>query len=252
MDEQHLLTNGCSFVWGDELEGCYADPPQHRELTFTHQLARRMRMNYTNMGTCGAGNDKIFRDTVSYLADKSLQQPSHMVILWSAFQRHEQAENDADVNPHNNVQSWDCMSQWSEERVLNLGENCWGPAMSYNQMYDVRTSIMQQIPKMIALQELCKAKGIKLLQGFFHVRCKDNIYEAISKKNREGWDSYQDRLAMMIAQLDKTSRLGIGLHKDMYKLAEDMNDIKPQGHPGEQTNEEYARLLAHVFATQFL
>lgn len=209
-------------------------------------------MNYTNMGTCGAGNDKIFRDTVSYLADKSLQQPSHMVILWSAFQRHEQAENDADVNPHNNVQSWDCMSQWSEERVLNLGENCWGPAMSYNQMYDVRTSIMQQIPKMIALQELCKAKGIKLLQGFFHVRCKDNIYEAISKKNREGWDSYQDRLAMMIAQLDKTSRLGIGLHKDMYKLAEDMNDIKPQGHPGEQTNEEYARLLAHVFATQFL
>jgi hypothetical protein len=251
MDE-FLLTNGCSFVWGDELEGCYDDPPTHHEATFTYQLARRMRMGHVNLATCGAGNDKIFRDTISYLSDKSRQQPTHMVILWSALQRQEQCESDADVNFWKNIQSWDNMSQWSQERVLNLGERYWGPACTFNEMYDVRTSIMQQIPKMIAMQDLCKAKGIKLLQGFFHHRCRDNIYEVMTKENRKEYSAYYDRLSFLISQLDKTSRLGIGTHRDLYTVGKDMNDEKPNGHPGEQAHEEYAKLLTHCFMTMFL
>lgn len=251
-NEEFLLTNGCSFVWGDELHGCYDSPPTHHELTFTHHLARRMRMGYTNLGTCGSGNDKIFRDTISYLSDKNNQQPTHMVILWSALQRQEQCENDKDANFWKNIQSWDNMSQWSEERVINLAEKNWGPAMSYNEMYDVRTSIMNQIPKMIAMQDLCRAKGIKLLQGFFHHRCKDNIFEVLRKKNRDGYESYTERLSFLISQLDNTSRLGIGTQKDFYSLCLEFNDEKPNGHPGEQTHEEYAKILAHCFSTMFL
>lgn len=251
MDE-FLLTNGCSFVWGDELDGCYDDPPTHHELTFSHHLARRMRMDYVNLGTCGAGNDKIFRDTVSYLCMKDKPQPTHIVILWSALQRHEQCESDKDVNFWRNIQSWDNMSQWSQERILNLGERYWGHAAAFNQMYDVRTDIMQHIPRMIAMQELCKAKGIKLIQGFFHHRCRDNIYDVLSKKNRKGYEAFQDRISYLISQLDKTSRLGIGLHRDFYTMAKDLNDEKPNGHPGEQTHEEYGKLLAHCFSTEFL
>ena len=251
-NEEFLLTNGCSFVWGDELDGCYLDPPDHRDLTFTAHLSRRMRMDYVNLATCGAGNDKIFRDTISYLSDKSKRQPSHMVILWSAFQRHEQCESDGDVNFWKNIQSWDNMSQWSEERILNLGERYWGAAANFNEMYDVRTSIMQQIPKMIAIQDLCKARGIKLLQGFFHERCSHNLSDILTKKNRLGYEAYFERLTYLISQLDKTSRLGIGLHRDFYTIGVDMNDEKPNGHPGEQAHEEYGKLLAHCFNTMFL
>ena len=34
-----LLTTGCSFVWGDELDGYDNNPPTHWDKTFTYKLA---------------------------------------------------------------------------------------------------------------------------------------------------------------------------------------------------------------------
>ena len=52
-----LLTAGCSFVWGDELEGFDQDPPTHWGLTFTSIVARKLGIDYENRGVCGACND---------------------------------------------------------------------------------------------------------------------------------------------------------------------------------------------------
>ena len=42
-----LLTAGCSFVWGDELDGFDQDPPTHQRLTFTH-LCGEIGVDYVN------------------------------------------------------------------------------------------------------------------------------------------------------------------------------------------------------------
>lgn len=253
VNEGLLVTNGCSFVWGDELHGYNDDPPSHYDLTFTHHLGRRMRLPYRCIANCGNGNDKIFRDTIEYLSDPNNEQPTHMVILWSAWKRQEHVESADDVNRKSNIQSFDNVTQWSPERVTNLGEDCWGAVNSYcNNMYDVRTSILQHLTHMVSMQTLCKAKGIKLIQGIFHHRCKDNLLDVISKDQRKGYEDYQSKITKLVSLLDQTSRLGLGLHTDMYTLANDLNDVKPYGHPGEQTHEEYGKLLAHIFNTKFL
>jgi hypothetical protein len=253
MNEGLLLTNGCSFVWGDELQGYNDDPPTHYELTFTHHLGRRMRLPYRIIASCGNGNDKIFRDTIAYLSDPENEQPTHMVILWSAWQRQEHVESSFKVNGKANVKSFDNITQWSPERVTNLGENTWGAVNTYcNKMYDVRTSIIQHLSHMVSIQTLCKAKGIRLIQGFFHHRMKDNLMDVLSKDAREGYEDYQQKVSKMVSLLEPTSRIGFGMHRDMYTMALDMHDVKPYGHPGEQTHAEFAKILAHVFNTKFL
>ena len=56
-----LVTNGCSFVWGDELDGFMEG--EHNHLTFTHRLAEKLGIEYRNISSCGNCNTKIFRDT---------------------------------------------------------------------------------------------------------------------------------------------------------------------------------------------
>ena len=87
-----LLTAGCSFVWGDELDGFDQDPPTHQRLTFTHLLADKLGIDYVNRGVCGACNDKIFREVTDWLHNHPDELPTHMVVMWSAFQRAEVVE----------------------------------------------------------------------------------------------------------------------------------------------------------------
>ena len=87
-----LLTNGCSFVWGDELDGYDDSPPTHEEYTFTYKLSEQLGIPYVNIAQCGSCNQKIFRDTTDYLRTCK-ELPTHIVILWSSWQREEVAEN---------------------------------------------------------------------------------------------------------------------------------------------------------------
>jgi len=245
-----LLTNGCSFVWGDELEGFDHDPPTHQKHTFTHKLAKLLGLPYENLARCGNGNDKIFRDVIVRLSDESLPTPTHVVILWSAWQRMETACRSGRhqyVRGHINPDY--CMVQFSEERSIYTDESCWGAITKYyNEFYTVRTSIIQQLSYMIAMQKLCDEMGIKLIQGAFHVRLLYNLSLCLSNTSPE-WREYNEKISSMISILRKTSRIGLGEWIDMRNLATETEGfyLKPQGHPCEGTHHEYAKLLHHIF-----
>jgi len=245
-----LVTNGCSFVWGDELVGYDHNPPTHHHLTFTHKLSELLRIPYDNLARCGNGNDKIFRDTILRLNDPNLPEPTHMVILWSAWQRQEYANRiDRKKYAKSKAGIEDCMIQFSEERTVYTDERHWGAITKYyNEFYDVRTSIIHQLNYMITMQTLCEAKGIKLIQGAFHKRMIDNLSRVMGDHSAR-WREYNDKIEYMISLLKPTSRIGLGQWTDMFSMANDTEGfyIKPANHPCEGTHHEYAKLLHHIF-----
>jgi hypothetical protein len=247
-----LLTNGCSFVWGDELRGFDTEPPSHQEHTFTHKLANLLGMPYVNLSTCGGGNDKIFRDTIVYLSDPTKPKPSHMVILWSGWSRLEFAEARPEVNNWGQplpIQRFDDITQISPERVRNLMPQKWGPVFKYfDEAYDTRTVIIQHLSKMVAMQTLCDAMGIKLVQGAFHIQLKESLRHIINDNHKlKRYGNWQKKVDHMMGLLRKESKIGLTSWIDMYSLAEQKYTLKPNSHPDEDTHTEYAGLLYHIF-----
>jgi len=243
-----LLTCGCSFVWGDELEGCYDDPPNHWRHTFTSLLAKRLRVDYINLAACGNGNDKIFRDVMTYLTDPNRRQPTHMVILWSSWQRTEMAEPDNSHHAGRNIQRFDSTSQFSPERIHNILPRKWGAAHAwFDRAYDVRTDILRQLPLMIAMQEICDLRGIKLIQGAFHDRMMDNIMWSLKGGDSGDFAAWNKKFGDLFGKLRSESRVGLGKYETLRSVSERLKDIKPNAHPGEASHSEYAGMLYGIF-----
>jgi len=243
-----LLTCGCSFVWGDELEGCYDDPPNHWRHTFTSLLAKRLRVDYINLAACGNGNDKIFRDVMTYLTDPNRRQPTHMVILWSSWQRTEMAEPDNSHHAGRNIQRFDSTSQFSPERIHNILPKKWGAAHAwFDRAYDVRTDILRQLPLMIAMQEICDLRGIKLIQGAFHDRMMDNIMWSLKGGDSGDFTAWNKKFGDLFGKLRSESRVGLGKYETLRSVSERLKDIKPNAHPGEASHSEYAGMLYGIF-----
>lgn len=243
-----LLTCGCSFVWGDELKGFHKSPPEHWEYTFTHILAEKLNMGYANLAACGNGNDKIFRDTMNYLTDSDREQPTHMVILWSAWQRMEMAEHAGYEHHTRNIGRFDNMTQYSPERVHNVEPSKWGALYRYyNDAYDVRTDILRHLTYMITIQEICDLKGIKLIQGAFHNRLMENIGRCLQAKN--DWKDWNKKFGDMLGKLRPECRVGLGHYETLRILSVKNDDVRPHGHPGEKSHAQYASLLHHIFNT---
>jgi hypothetical protein len=250
-----LLTNGCSFVWGDELDGYDNDPPNHWHLTFTHHLAEKLNMPYVNLATCGACNQKIFRDTTDYLR-KCDELPTHIVILWSAVQREEVAENHPkEYDEHRKIQRWQCMTQISPSRLNNVKPELSEVLDQYYDYYDVtRTGIIRTINYMTHMQWLCDTLGIKIVQGVFHRRMWSNIASKLNKRydtKDSGWYEWNAYIREALGSLRDECRVGMGKYIDLYSMAEEHYTIKPYAHPDEGAHEEYANLLHHIFETQY-
>ena len=248
-----LLTNGCSFVWGDELDGYDNSPPTHRHLTFTHQLAELLEMPYVNIATCGACNQKIFRDTVDYLR-KCDELPTHIVILWSAWQREEVAENHPkEYEEQRKIQRWQCMTQISPSRLNNVKPELSEVLDHYYDYYDVtRSGIIRTLNYMTHMQWLCDTLGIKIVQGTFHRRAWSNLVSKLHKRyDKTGWADWNDYVREQLNALRPECRVGLGTYIDLFTLAEQKYSIKPHQHPDEAAHAEYAVLLKHIFDTQY-
>ena len=250
-----LLTNGCSFVWGDELEGYDQSPPAHNHHTFTHKLANKLGVEYVNLATCGACNSKIFRDTMHYLRNCD-KYPTHMVILWSAFQRGEIAENHSDdFEVVRKIQRWQCMTQISPSRLHNLKPALAETLVPFYEHNDVlRAGILETLSRMCDMQWLCDTLGIKLIQGTFHRRAHFNLSHTLKPVYRRGdanWSPWMDYIIEILDELKPTSRIGLGHWIDLFSLAERDFSIKPYGHPDENSQTEYASILHHIFETSF-
>lgn len=244
-----LLTNGCSFVWGDELPGAYDHPvATHQSLTFPHLLAERMNMeDYVNLAVPGAGNDLIFRNTMTYLAKSDKRkQPTHMVIIWTAWQRMELLKPEyREIDPTYKLLKFNGMVQFSPERVSNLQENIHGTLHKYyNDVYTHHVTILHDLGKMLAVQNICEARGIKLIQGVFHSQMYDNLKSSLKTGNKD----YIDEIENHMRCLKPTSKLGMGHWTDMYSLsAFTYKDLMPRGHPGVKTHQGFAHLLHTIY-----
>jgi hypothetical protein len=248
-----LLTSGCSFVWGDELEGYDTDPPSHWHHTFTHKLAEHLGVEYVNLGTCGGCNQKIFRDVMHYLNDAKTEDPTHIVIIWSAWQREELSENHPEeYDKKRKVQRFQCMTQISPSRVDTLKKELRVPLDRLYEHYDVtRTGIIRTLSYMEAMSVICEAKGIKLIQGTFHELAYRNLLDKMHRRNRNmDWGEWMNWVEETINRMPDTSLVGLGKYEDLYSVGRRYK-LKPYGHPCEDAQTEYAKLLHHIFTTKW-
>lgn len=241
-----LVTNGCSFVWGDELEGYDDTPPSHWHLTFPKILSDKLNCDYVNLAMCGSGNAKIYRDTISYLS--SNPAPKYMVILWSSWHREEIAENmPKELEEEKKIQRWHCMSQFSTDRVYVMKEREEALNAYLKQVYNVRQGIVHGLTYMNSIQLLCDSLGIKLAQGVFHKHCWENVVACMHPEQRKNhWGDLMDFIKESLGTLRPESRIGLGHYTDFYSFARIRNDILTYGHPGEKSHREYSDLLLHI------
>lgn len=246
-----LVTNGCSFVWGDELDGYETN--EHHHLTFAHQLAERIGVEYKNLATCGACNNKIFRDTIDYI--RKHENITHMVIIWSAWQRDEVSESHPPEYEDNmKIQRWQCQTQISPSRLHFTHKKLSDVLEPYYKAMNVeRNGIIKTLSYMHAIGTLCEVKGIKLLQGGFHERMWVNYLDCFTKFHNKGknWGEYNLWIKSQMDDLPDHYRIGLGKYVDLFKLAREKYSIKPFGHPDESAHEEYAHLLHHIFLSTY-
>ena len=259
-----LLTAGCSFVWGDELKGFDQDPPTHWDLTFTHLLAEKMNIEYSNRGFCGACNDKIFREVTDFLhSHPNKDKVTHIVVMWSAWQRKEVVEymppeRDVKIGRQHDV------TQFSQMRTETIYSKEWRHSYKsmFDNVYDSKTDIMHTLSKMKALEVMCDAAGIQLIQGVFHSRNWSNIMSILTDQHPDDSSAkinekellidsipeYKRWLKDSIGSLKDTSRIGMGRGKDLFTICRSIDDMKEFGHPGEKTQVLFADLLHETFA----
>ena len=254
MEKTYLLTNGCSFVWGDELEG-HENPPDQEPHTFTYKLADKLGVDYVNLSTCGACNGKIFRDTINFLRKHQNNLPSHIVVIWSAWQRDEVAENhEIGYEETCGIQRWQCMSQISPSRLRPAKPELSQVLDVYYDYMDVtRTGIINTLTYMNTLQLYCDAVGIKLLQGGFHRRMWHNFLETTGlhyTKTEAPWTKWIEHVHGEVDNLRDSCRIGLGRYTDMFTIGGSDEyphcDIKEHGHPCENTHSEFANLLYDI------
>jgi hypothetical protein len=257
-----LLTAGCSFVWGDELKGFDDVPPTHWPLTFTHLLADKLDIEYENRGFCGACNDKIFREVIDFLHSNP-NKVTHIVVLWSAWQRKEVVEY-MPPKREKSIGRQTSTTQFSQLRTNTIYDRSFRDSYEnmFKNAYDSKTDIMHTISKMKSLEVICDAAGIQLIQGVFHSRNWSNIMSILSDKcpddasgkiqNKEflidSIPDYKKWLLDSIGSLKNTSRIGMGRDKDLFTICRSIDDMKEFGHPGERSQVIFADFLHETFA----
>ena len=77
-----LLTNGCSFTWGAELDD--------RELRFGRLLSNKLDCNLVDLSENGSSNERILRTTFDYLNNSDVNLNELIVVIgWSGISRTE-------------------------------------------------------------------------------------------------------------------------------------------------------------------
>lgn len=244
----HLLAGGCSFVWGDELPGW--ETGDHEHLRMSNIVAEALGATLTNVAKCGNCNDKIFRDVVDYLSNPANVKPTHVIVLWTAWQRKEVVE----YQPPERLLSTGLKrdhdtTQFSHMRTHHICDRLkrkWFDVM-YTDAYDTRTDIMHHLSYMIALQTMCDAMGIKLLQGAFHSRCWSNVLETMTTEYAGPTPDYLLWCRTALGTLRDSSRVGLGRYTDMYSVAVELDDVHEHGHPGSTAQQEYSKLVLRLF-----
>lgn len=271
-----LLTNGDSFTFGDELKGSRRGfnpdgsirKPKHHHLTYTHHLSGLLNTDdgYVNLAANGSSNQKIFRRTTTFLQQTN-KEVSHMVVIWSSWGRMEvvspyspdndrimyiEKENNFNqiIPDHHNSTMRYTLRHWGDdvEDQLNFEK-----ALTdfYQHVYSFQTPIIHHLNYMCILQDLCDAKGIKLIQGIIHNGLWQNIKSCLLGNKMKDEKQLKSTIRFYISYLRPECKLGFGDRMDMTTFALDRKhegcEIRRIGHPCEKSHELFAGFLYDKF-----
>ena len=250
-----LVSNGCSFVYGDELRGSREIPPSHDGYTFTHLLSSKLDVKYKNLAGNGASNQKIFRTTTEFLQNTN-QKVDYLVIIWSSWGRLElsepfEIEGNTQINIIQETNMNQIIPSHKSTSFIWQDNNTERPTRRniieayYNEVYTMQTAITHTLMYMRSIQQLCDSMGIKVVQGIIHQGMYSNLL-ATMKMDREDWKDYQSYVAESLAYLRPECKMGLGEYIDLYRLGSTKYTIYPGGHPDEDTQLEYAELIESI------
>lgn len=104
----HLLANGCSHTAGSEiLQSAFGDGYECRENCFSATLAKKLKVQYSNIAMPGASNDYIYRTTFFWILENyELAKKTLFLINWTGEARGEYFYAEKDDDPG----YWDFLS----------------------------------------------------------------------------------------------------------------------------------------------
>lgn len=92
-----ILFDGCSYTYGDELQGTDDDHDYRVKNRFSHVVAEELGDNYVNLGICGKSNDGILRTTLEYCENHKVDLA---IIQFTSFFRFETLKEDKNEYCH--------------------------------------------------------------------------------------------------------------------------------------------------------
>lgn len=267
-----LVTNGCSFTYGDELPGTRNGfdengvylPDKHHHHTFTYKLSEKLGVNYINLAANGSSNQKIFRKTMRFIQNTS-KVIDYMVIVWSSWGRLEvcspqqpppdkklyiEFENNMiPIIPNHHsgklqfiLQHWQSFD--NSEIVLQAAKD-W-----YEHVYSMQTPIVHHLNYMRTVQHICDLMGIKLIQGVIHHGMRSDFISTIKYANKvsPNMKDYLNFVQESMFFLRPECKLGLADDRDMVSISEKNGlSLYPIGHPCENTHTYYADMLYKIF-----
>lgn len=262
-----LVTFGCSFVWGDELEGHDTFPCSHWKRTFSEKLGKKLGLETKIVAQMGNSNDKIFRDVISYIHDPSNKKPTHMVVVWSHPNRKEVALN-KQYNPEelkigHRIDSKGKRHRWSIRFQQNMHQ--FGPSRPewvdqrklpiignyYNELWNEHTAVMDLLTKMQSLEMICRSSNIKLIQCQYAQFTRDILTQCMDKNRFLHMLPWRNHVELILKGLTKESKVGLlpdnRLGFDMNTRANKLGKTLRYGHPDELVHTWYANKLHKIF-----
>ena len=79
-----ILFSGCSFTWGDELQGVEGNHKRRLEKRFSELATNKKSMNISE---CGLSNDGIVRKTINFIENYH-EKPEYVVVQFTVRDRY--------------------------------------------------------------------------------------------------------------------------------------------------------------------
>ena len=112
----HLVVNGCSFTYGDNLD----DPSTQ---AWPALLANKLGVPVVNLAWGGSGNDRIYRRTVDYFFKDFGSDPFYVIGLSASNRREEYDRKLGEFFHLNLIHSYEYTSRWQNQLLELLQRN---------------------------------------------------------------------------------------------------------------------------------
>jgi hypothetical protein len=132
-----LFTVGCSFTEGQDLQN-------HTKECYTHELSKKLNLEYYNFGLCGASNDYIFRKVFELVESDIITKEDILIMQWTHYNRKELPIIYEDKKwyhypPNGHVPMWD---KKMLNKILGVQNEYYGIDLQ-EKMYELRDKNMK-------------------------------------------------------------------------------------------------------------